>query len=223
MVRVNYLILSAVLALLAAPAAAEPSAVAVRFAWEPIEARTLITDRGFAVRIDKMSLTNAGFALIPCDEQSRRGVGGIVRIGHFSGALPNQLSIEKRESPIENVPFAIEDFDPPDLAYCQAHTVLGAPPGSLNLTIDGAFRVPGDEAWRPLTVATPEAFGAFVDIVALDGAQLRGHLGTYRTITVMRPTTGWFDGIDLATATSVAIGRAVLRRIASGTVVTLSR
>ena len=223
MVRANYLISAAVLALLAVPAAAEPLSIQVRFAWDPGEARTMTTDRGFAVRIDKMELTNAGFALIPCDEQSLRRGSGIVRVGHFSGALPNQLPIEKRVSPIENAPFAIEGFDPPDLAYCQAHTVLGAPPGGLNLILDGAFRAPGDDTWRPLTVATPEAFGAFVDMVGPDGAPFRGHLGGYLSIVVTRPIAGWFDGIDLTTASGVAIGRAALRRIATGTRVTLSR
>ncbi len=206
--------------------AAEPPILTVRFAWVSGDATEIATDLGFAVRIARAEVTSAGFAFVPCGDQKterrvRRVDPAIVRVGHFSGALPNQLPIDRVESLIQRTPYAIEGFDPPDVDYCQAHIVMGAARGEMSLTISGEYRSPGADAWQAFSVATPEAYGAFVEILSPDGQALRGRLGSHRTVSVARPTSHWFDGIDFRTASGVAVGHAVLRRIATETIVTL--
>lgn len=207
--------------------AAEPLTLSVRFAWASADTAEIVTDLGFAVRLARGEVTSAGFALVPCnDQKTERGAHSfdpaVVRIGHFSGALPNQLPVERVESLIERKPYSIEGFDPPDIDYCQAHIVMGAARGGMSLRIEGEYRSPGADTWRAFSVATPEAYGAFVTMFSPDGRALRGRLGSYRSVIVARPTSGWFDGIDFRTANGVAVGHAVLRRIANGTKITLS-
>lgn len=204
--------------------ASDPLSLSVRFGWADLKGQEMSTDRGFTVRLDSAELTSAGFALVPCAEQGADiGAYGIVRIGHFSGVLPNQLPLERAESLIERQFFAIDGFDPPDVAYCQAHYVLGAPRGGITLRMAGSYRAPGSDVWKTFSVATPEAFGAFVPLLSSQRRGVKGKLGPIRAIVVQRPTSGWFDGIDFLTADRVAIGRSVLRRIANGTAVTLQR
>lgn len=206
--------------------AAEPLTLSVRFAWASADTANIVTDLGFAVRLARGEVTSAGFALVPCnDQKTERGARSfdpaIVRIGHFSGALPNQLPVGRIESLIERNPYTIEGFDPPDIEYCQAHIVMGATRGGLSLRIEGEYRSPGADTWRAFSVATPEAYGAFVTMISPDGRALRGRLGSYRSVIVARPASGWFDGIDFRTASGVAIGHAVLSRVANGTKITL--
>jgi hypothetical protein len=210
--------------------AADLLSLSVRFAWADVKDIEMTTDRGFTVRLDSAEIMNAGFALVPCAEQgaglgrpTERFVRGIVRVGHFSGVLPNQLPLERAEALIGRAPFAIDGFDPPDIAYCQAHYVLGGPRGGYSLKMEGSYRASGSDTWTKFFVATPEAYGAFVPLLSIQRRAVKGRLAAMRAITVQRPTTGWFDGIDFTTAQGPQIGRAVLRRIANGTAVTLQR
>ena len=206
--------------------AAEPLTLSVRCEWASADTAEIVTDIGFTVRLARGEVTSAGFAFVPCGDQkterrTRPFDPAIVRIGHFSGALPNQLPVERVESLIERIPYTIEGFDPPDIDYCQAHIVMGATRGGMSLRIEGEYRSPGADTWQAFSVATPEAHGAFVAMLSPDGRALRGRLGSYRTVNVARPASGWFDGIDFRTASGVAVGHAVLRRIANGTKVTV--
>lgn len=198
--------------------------LSVRFAWDDFKSGETITDRGFAVRLDRAEIMSAGFALVPCSEQGvSNDQGALLRIGHFSGALPNQLPLERAESLIERKSFAIDGFDPPDIAYCQAHYVLGGPRGGYSLKLDGSYRAPGSEIWTKFSVATAEAYGAFVPLLSIQRRAMKGRLAAIRSVSVQRPASGWFDGIDFTTAQGTQIGRAVLRRIANGTAVTVQR
>ena len=206
--------------------AVEPLALSVQFSWSETRSLETVTDLGFTVRLDRAEVTSAGFALVPCaDQKSARRVSpgdpAILRIGHFSGALPNQLPLERLESLTARRPFVIEGFDPPDIEYCEAHLVMGAARGGLTLTIEGGYRAPGDETWRAFSAATPEAYGAFVPLLSPNGETFRGRLGPIRSVSVVRPAARWFDGLDLRAVSGVAIGHAVLRRIANDTKVTL--
>jgi hypothetical protein len=203
--------------------AADLLSLSVRFVWADVEGAEMKTDRGFTVRLESAEIMSAGFALVPCAEQSAQLASPVVRVGHFSGVLPNQLPLERAESLIARTPFAIDGFDPPDIAYCQAHYVLGGPRGNYSLTLKGRYRAPGSETWTAFSVATPEAYGAFVPLMSMRGRAMTGRLGAIRSIVVQRPMTGWFDGIDFASAQATQIGHAVLRRIANGTVVTVQR
>lgn len=203
--------------------AADLLSVSVRFGWADLKPGEMTTDRGFTVRLETAELISAGFALVPCAEQGADRAGAIVRVGHFSGALPNQLPLERSETLTERKSFSIDGFDPPDVAYCQAHYVLGGPRGGITLKMSGSYQAPGSESWTSFSVATPEAFGAFVPLLSNQRRAVKGKLGTVRAIVVQRPTAGWFDGVDFVSADGVAIGRSVLRRIANGTSVTLQR
>ncbi len=195
--------------------------LSVRFTWDSVTDGEFMTDRGFTVRLDAAEVMSAGFALVPCAEQGAQL--NIMRIGHFSGVLPNQLPLERTELLLGRSTFAIDGFDPPDIAYCQAHYVLGGPRGDQSLKIEGSYRAPGSETWTAFSVATPEAYGAFVPLLSIQRRAMKGRLGAVRSITVQRPASGWFDGIDFASAQGTQIGRAVLRRIANGTAVTVQR
>jgi hypothetical protein len=201
--------------------AADLLSLSVRFTWADLKDIEMTTDRGFTVRLDSAEIMNAGFALVPCAEQGA-DLGGFVRVGHFSGVLANQLLLERMEALIGRSPFAIDGFDPPDIAYCQAHYVLGGPRGGYSLKMEGSYRASESETWTKFSVATPEAYGAFVPLLSIRRNAMKGRLSVIRTIIVQRPTTGWFDGIDFTTAQGTQIGRAVLRRIANGTVVTVT-
>jgi hypothetical protein len=203
--------------------AAELLSLSVRFTWDGVKGNEFTTDRGFTVRLDSADVVSAGFALVPCAEQGAQLGSSIVRVGHFSGVLPNQLPLERTESLIERSPFAIDGFDPPDIAYCQAHYVLGGPRGGHSLKMEGSYRAAGAENWTKFSVATPEAYGAFVPLLSIQRRAMKGRLGAIRSLTVQRPASGWFDGIDFAGADGTQIGRAVLRRIANGTAVTVQR
>ena len=223
MVRASFL--AGILLLLSAlrVEGAELLSLSVRFAWDGIKDTDLTTDRGFTVRLDSAEIMSAGFAMVPCAEQGAGLESSIVRIGHFSGVLPNQLPLERSESLIARAPFVIDGFDPPDIAYCQAHYVLGAPRGGYSLKMEGRYLAPGSETWTAFSVATPEAYGAFVPLLSIQRRAMKGRLGAVRSITVQRPASGWFDGIDFTTAPGTQIGGAVLRRIANGTAVTVQR
>jgi hypothetical protein len=203
--------------------AVELLSVSVRFGWADLKPGEMTTDRGFTVRLDTAELISAGFALVPCAEQGAERAGAVLRIGHFSGVLANQLPLERSESLTDRKSFAVDGFDPPDVAYCQAHYVLGGPRGGITLKMTGSYKAPGSDAWTDFQVSTPEAFGAFVPLLSNQRRAMKGKLGAARAIVVQRPTVGWFDGIDFVTADGVAIGRSVLRRIANGTAVTLQR
>lgn len=197
--------------------------LSVRFTWDSIKDVEVTTDRGFTVRLDSAEIMSAGFALVPCAEQGAQLDAPFVRIGHFSGVLPNQLPLERSESLIARVPFAVDGFDPPDIAYCQAHYVLGGPRGGHSLKMAGSYRAAGAETWTAFSVMTPQAYGAFVPLLSIQRRAMKGRLGAVRSITVQRPVSGWFDGIDFATAPGTQIGSAVLRRIANGAAVTVQR
>lgn len=221
MVRAS--VLAGVILLLGALRAegADLLSVSVRFTWDSVKDTEVTTDRGFTVRLDSAEIMSAGFALVPCAEQGAQL--NIIRVGHYSGVLPNQLPLERLESLLARASFAIDGFDPPDITYCQAHYVLGGPRGGHSLKIAGSYRAPGSETWTAFSVATPEAYGAFVPLLSIQRRAMTGRLGTVRSIIVQRPATGWFDGIDFAAAQGTQIGSAVLRRIANGTAVTVQR
>jgi hypothetical protein len=100
---------------------------------------------------------------------------------------------------------------------------LGGARGGYSLKLKGRYRAAGSETWTAFSVATPEAYGAFVPLMSMRGRAMKGRLGAIRSIVVQRPMTGWFDGIDFASAQATQIGHAVLRRIANGTSVTVRR
>lgn len=222
MIRVGLIVL-ALISCAAPVGAAETLSLTVRFSWADTAKSEMTTDRGYIVRLDSAELISAGFALVPCAEQGAENPApsGIVRIGHFSGVLPNQLPLERSESLTAREAFSIDGFDPPDVAYCQAHYVLGGPRGGLSLKMEGSYRAPGSDDWTKFSVATPEAYGAFVPLLSIQRRTVKAKLSRARSIEVARPASGWFDGIEFRSANGVAIGRAVLRRIANGTAVTL--
>lgn len=191
---------------------------------------TFVTDTGYEVDLDRLTVTTYSVELMPCAPLPKRAslsLIGTAWAGHEAGHPPTRTNQPAFEAPLSAAAMTMDRLAVPDVAYCGAHYLIGRlldpPPGmnpadtvGFSLRAHGRYRKTGAESWADLTLDSPVAHGILVNFPdAAKGTRFKDG----DVVKVTRKLSPMFDGVDFETMDQAAQVRQILRQIVSGTVV----
>ncbi|MCA9517270.1 MAG: hypothetical protein KC635_20160 [Myxococcales bacterium] len=200
-------------------------------------------DLGYEVRVTRGWLVSYSASLAECTRSAAGGTttagaagllgelfgGGVARAGHGGDIDPSITEAPMTESLATPGETDLGTVDFVSASYCYLHWVAAAAseytrdlPDDVDLLgealhLEGTWRAPGSDEAVPFVWTSPIANGLLVDLddVAL-AAPPEG--AAHAEVRFVHELDAWFDGLDLATMTESAVGRALMVAISTVTV-----
>lgn len=189
-------------------------------------------DLGYVVRVAAGRLVTRNIELVPCHSVPasrpqasllRSFLAAPARAGH-SSLVPNESKISRSyEEDLANPGrMFLEARVVTDPEYCQAHYLVaratGSAPGALAVDVAGTWtrRESGDAT--SFRIQSGAAYGQLLRLANDGGAQLeRQVIVGGIDLTVRRPLSTMFDGIDFSMGESAGQGMQLMRTLVAGT------
>jgi hypothetical protein len=224
------------------PSAGSAHAIRYVLTWDDVdgagEIRSYRSDLGYAITLTDGALVDYAVQLVPCDDEERaayRSVAceaatpGASPSGHGTGESDDSLVANALVEPLLG---GVVDFGQAVVGprwYCRAHHLAGPATtttvgGELGTTLwlEGSYRAPDAASEVPFRIATGSAWGAFATLEEA-GQPVVFDAGVRSVaVTLTRPRSRMFDGVDLAYEAPDAAARAVLRNLVRGGRATVS-
>ena len=190
------------------------------------------SDLGYVVHVTAGRLVTRNIELIPCHflpgpvpqaSLLRSFFAAPARAGH-SSLVPNESKISKsyEEDLADPGRMFLESRVVTDPEYCKAHYLLarakGSAPGELAVEVSGTWSHLEDGNAIAFRVQSGAAYGQLLALSRDTGTKLerRGIVGGI-DITIRRPLSTMFDGIDFSAGEAAGHGMQVMRTLVAGT------
>lgn len=198
---------------------------------------SLTNDLGYRIDLNQAYIVNLSVELVPCEKWSALAVpekrsvlydlvfGRPAFAGHSRFRSPSRLQHSTAEPLTGSTIWSLGTVTPPDVAYCQAHYLIGRAVAvtnnlptspdlrNLSLYLAGRFETPGDPVPRRFEIKTAEASGQIVKLTGPSGQPFSRKLPSGASVLVRRRLAPLFDGINFSNYPSPETARAVLRNL----------
>ena len=142
------------------PSDASEGPITYRLEWTAPGDDVMLTDLGYQVRVDDLSVSTYSVTLVACQHEHAAAPFTVVsaQAGHAAGVDVALIGGPWVEHALTGSAVEVGTAVADEPSYCEGHIAFGSGSGET-LAVSGSYLAPGSGEWRPLDVHTDIDWG----------------------------------------------------------------